>query len=746
MLHRRHLASFTFTSLAVILGAGLAGCGDDGPPITPGSGSSSSSGTGGQGGGGTGGVGGVGGQGGQGGQGGAGGGMGGTGGVGGMACEPVPEVCGDNKDNNCDGEVDEGCCAPGSTQSCYTGPDGTMGVGACMAGVQTCNPDGLGYGPCVGEVVPGTQTCGLTDEDCNGVVGDGPGCLCTPGTTMPCYTGPAGTQNAGICKGGTATCAADGLSYGACLGQVLPQAETCNAQDDDCDTFIDDGANCACAPNSTKACYTGPMGTSGVGLCKMGVETCAPDGSGYGPCTGEVLPSPENCATVGDDDCNGQAPACTGDTSWARAFGNNQAQIALAVATDAQGNGVVVGRFNGAITLPAPIGTLTATGNDNIFVIKYNAAGTVVWAKKYGDAAGQDVGSVAIDSAGDVLIAGEFLGTINFGGTALTSNMGSRDIFVAKLASATGNHIWSQAIANAYTQEEASVAVDAADNVYVSGTFSAPLTIGANVLTPSAMGGLEVFVTKMDKNGTPQWAKAITGPATQYAYDLAVSPAGEIALAGAFQTSIDFGGGKTLTSAGGYDIFVAKLDAMGNPIFVLGAGDAELQRANAVAIDSAGNVLVTGEYNGSMDLGNGTVTSGGVEDVFIAKYSPSGFHMWSKVMGGVSTQRGKDIAVDAFNNVLVTGQFWAGTDFGKGVLSSNGEHDIFVAKYNPAGTAAWTKKFGGGLTESGETVAADSSANVWLAGSYRSNNILFGDGNFTANAGLEDAFVLKLAQ
>ncbi|MDC3954665.1 MopE-related protein [Polyangium jinanense] len=744
MLHRRHLASFTFSSLALIVGAGLAGCSDDPAPGTTSTGSSSSSsGAGGQGGGGTGGVGG---EGGTGGMGGVGGGMGGTGGVGGIVCEPVDEVCGDNIDNNCDGQTDEGCCTPGSTQACYTGPDGTMGVGACKAGVQTCSPDGLSYGPCVGEVVPGVQTCGLTDEDCNGVVGDGAGCLCTPGNTMPCYTGPAGTKNVGICKEGTATCAPDGLSYGACAGQVLPQAEACNAADDDCDSFVDDGASCACAPNSTKACYTGPMGTSGVGLCKSGVETCAPDGSGYGPCTGEVLPTPENCATTGDDDCNGQAPACTGDTTWVRTFGNNQNQIGLAVATDAQGNGVFVGRFSGAITLPAPIGTLTATGNDNLFVIKYNSTGTVVWAKKYGDAAGQDVTSVAIDSAGDVLIAGEFLGTINFGGTALTSNNGSRDIFVAKLAAATGDHVWSQAIANAYTQEEASVAVDAADNVYVSGTFSSNLTIGANVISPIAGGGLEVFVAKLNKSGTPLWAKAITGPGTQYAYDLAVSPAGDIALAGAFQTSIDFGGGKTLTSAGGYDIFVAKLDTMGNPIFVLGAGDGELQRANAVALDSAGNVLVTGEYNGSMDLGNGTVTSGGSEDVFIAKYSPSGFHMWSKAMGGVSTQRGKDIAVDPFNNVIVTGQFWASTDFGKGNVSSNGEHDIFVAKYNPAGTAAWTKKFGGGLSESGETVAADGNAAVWLGGSYRSTNVLFGDGNFTVNNGQEDVVLIKMAQ
>ncbi len=739
MFHRRHLASFTFSSLALLLGAGLAGCSDDPAPAGTTS-SSSSSGSGGQGG-----TGGMGGAGGQGGQGGTGGGMGGSGGSGGMMCTPVPEVCGDNADNDCDGETDEGCCAPGSTQSCYTGPDGTMGTGACMAGVETCQPDGLGYGPCVGEVVPGVQSCNMADEDCNGMVGDGPGCVCQPGMMSPCYTGPMGTQGAGICQGGMATCAPDGLSFGACVGQVLPQNEACNLLDDDCDGTPDDGAGCVCTPNATNPCYTGPMGTAGVGLCKMGMETCAPNGSGYGACMNQVLPTPENCATVGDDDCNGQAPACTGATSWVRNFGNNQSQVPLAVATDAQGNGVVVGRFTGAITLPGPIGTLTSAGGNDIFVVKYDAAGTVVWAKKFGDTAEQVASSVAIDSAGDVILAGEFLGTVNFGGMAITSVMNSSDIFVAKLSGATGNHVWSMPLANQFTQEEASVAVDSADNVYVSGTFSGTLTVGATVLQPSAMGGLELFLLKMDKMGQPLWGKTFTGPGTQYAYDLAVSPSGESALAGAFQTSIDFGGGNMLTSAGDYDLFVVKLDAMGNPIFSRGAGDALLQRANAVALDAMGNVIVTGEYNGSMDLGNGMVTSGGAEDVFLAKYSPSGFHVWSKTMGGMSAQRGKDVAVDAFNNVLFTGQFWATTDFGKGGLQSNGEHDVFVAKYNPAGQAAWTIKFGGGMTEVGETLAADASANVWVSGTYRSPTN-FGTGTLTANAGLEDVFVLKMAQ
>ena len=62
-----------------------------------------------------------------------------------------------------------------------------------------------------------------------------------------------------------------------------------------------------CGPGSTEACYTGPSGTQGVGACKSGLKTCLMDGSGYGPCVGQVTPVAESCITAADDDCDGQA-------------------------------------------------------------------------------------------------------------------------------------------------------------------------------------------------------------------------------------------------------------------------------------------------------------------------------------------------------------------------------------------------------------------------------------------------------
>jgi hypothetical protein len=115
-------------------------------------------------------------------------------------CTPVPEVCGDGIDNDCDHTVDNGCiCSPGAVASCYTGPEGTEGVGTCSAGAKTCT-DGFAYTDCLGCVTPVTEACGDgLDNDCNGAVDDG------------------------------------------CPPSCVPTSEVCDGVDNDCDGIADEG-------------------------------------------------------------------------------------------------------------------------------------------------------------------------------------------------------------------------------------------------------------------------------------------------------------------------------------------------------------------------------------------------------------------------------------------------------------------------------------------------------------------------
>ena len=226
---------------------------------------------------------------------------------------PIAEDCNTPGDDDCNGMANEVCsCTPGAMQPCYSGPPSTQNVGPCKGGMQTCNAQGTGFGVCAGEVVPVPETCNTPiDDNCNGATNEGGvGCVCPPNQMVACYTGPAGTLGVGLCKPGMALCNDQGTATGACMGDVLPQPETCNTpEDDNCNGQTNEsGAGCVCLPNSTAACYTGPAGTQGVGICKPGTHTCNAQGTAYGNCAGEVLPAAsESCTNILDDNCNGQA-------------------------------------------------------------------------------------------------------------------------------------------------------------------------------------------------------------------------------------------------------------------------------------------------------------------------------------------------------------------------------------------------------------------------------------------------------
>ena len=238
---------------------------------------------------------------------------------------------------------------------------------------------------------------------------------------------------------------------------------------------------------------------------------------------------------------------------------------------------------------------------------------------------------------------------------------------------------------------------------------------------------------------------------------VAVDSSGNIYTTGPFQVTADFdpGAGTTnLTSAGGNDVFVSKLDSAGELVWVKQLGGTDSTDAYSVAVDSSGNVYTTGAFSGTVDFdpgaGTANLVSAGSSDVFVSKLDSTGAFVWAKQFGGTGSDASNSVAVDSSGNVYTTGSFSGTVDFdpggGTANLVSTGSADVFVSKLDSAGAFVWAKQLGGTDSDQANSVAVDSSGNVYTTGSF-SGTADFDPGAGTSNlvsAGASNAFVSKL--
>jgi len=357
--------------------------------------------------------------------------------------------------------------------------------------------------------------------------------------------------------------------------------------------------------------------------------------------------------------------------------------------------------------------------------------------KRFGDGETQAAFGSAVDVSGNIFITGLLKGSTSFGGPMLGS-MGSGDVFLAKF-DAGGNHLWSRRFGDASGQHGCGVEVDGAGGAIAWGGFKGSVDFGGGLLVNSY--DMDVYAAKYDANGNHLWSKSFGGAAYLDIRDLAIDALRNPIFTGAFLGAVNFGG-SSLSSAGKSDIYIAKLSSQGAHLWSKRFGDGSAQLANSIALDPAGNILVAGEFAGSLDLGGGALTSAGSHDIFLAKFSPSGAHLWSKCFGSEEYQSGQCVAADRSGNVIITGCFEGDADFGGGALASANAFDVFLAKFDPAGNHLWSKRFGDGANQYGWSIAVENSGNILVTGGI-SGTIDFGDGALTSAEGSTDIFIAE---
>jgi len=331
---------------------------------------------------------------------------------------------------------------------------------------------------------------------------------------------------------------------------------------------------------------------------------------------------------------------------------------------------VVAGYFWGTVNFGG--GPLTSAGGPDVFVAKYSAANTHLWSKRFGGSRYDEARGVAVDASGNVVITGYFDTSVDFGG-GLRSTAGGLDIFVAKLSGVDGSHIWSKSLGGSGSDVPNAVAVDGNGDVVLAGyfgdLFGGTTNLGGGLLTSA--GGEDMFVAKYSgATGAYLWARQGGGSGDDEAAAVAVDGTGNVVVTGHFRNTADFSG-RSLTSAGIDDVFVAKYSASGASLWAKSFGDADEQQGSAVGVDRDGNIVLAGNFSGSIDLGGGPLYNLAVGDIFLAKLSASGAPVWSFRFGNAgdaNPELAKGLAVDGSGNVVLTGQILPSLNFGSGVL------------------------------------------------------------------------------
>ena len=390
----------------------------------------------------------------------------------------------------------------------------------------------------------------------------------------------------------------------------------------------------------------------------------------------------------------------------------NGTALLFDVAVDANGDSLLAGRFSDVLDFGD--GPLVDIGGGDIFLARHSRDDKLIFSKSYGSVGNAGIVRGTVSPKGTMYVTGDIsdMTSMSFGGSTLKGPgvwqvalgaLGSPVIFDAMIAPGMMGYLTPYSVAA--TSADASVFV---------GFYEGTLMINQTAVTSA--GNTDGYMIKFDSTGQLAWAKSIGGIGHDNISAVAVDATDSNYIAGYFTDTMPLGaGGVAVTSAGGSDIFVAKLGPAGVVKWARSFGGiGEEFIFGTMAVAPNGDVIVASRASEEITVEGKVLPAAGGNDIFIARYTTDGAFLWAKRYGDMSQQFVDSLAVDSNGNILLTGPFEGSLDFGSGALVAPPGGGAYLAKLDPMGTPLFTRVISGQI--GAIRVTTDGLSSILLAG------------------------------
>lgn len=433
--------------------------------------------------------------------------------------------------------------------------------------------------------------------------------------------------------------------------------------------------------------------------------------------------------------------------TWAHSVGGRQnGDSPSQMCQDNQHNIYVSGDFSGTQSFGTQ--SLTATGVNDGFLTKFDENGVFQWAVNLGGTSTlvQPYG-LTVDDAGNIYLTGSFTYALNLNGSTVFST-GSKDVFLVKYNS-NGILLWGRTFGSNLNDEATSISYYN-NTLFMCGTYTQAFTNGGVSFPAPNGTNEDIFVAKFDTAGICQQAVTAGGSQVDHVYGISASAnavyiTGAFAGQATFGTTpISAVGTAPDFYLARYQPSGLALD------WVVRAGNISNDQGNSVSQDAAGNAYVAGYFLRTVNFGNSVilVEQSGYGDGFILKYNTAGLCQWGHKVSGVQNDQALSITTDPLGGSIVTGYFGATAllsgSLGNITLASTGGIDMYIAKYSTNGILRWAVKAGSTSDDRGKAALAGTNGDFYFAGNYTGTSTFGAAGSLTAPSGLNGCVIGRL--